>query len=87
MVSLTTFQGLLGIKAWKAREKKMLEKFWFSYRPQLQARDFKNTIQNNSKSQQLLSFLPATLTGMCTFINGNGIYDKVMGISHMSEKN
>lgn len=62
MVSPTTLRGLLGIKARKAREKKMLERFWFSHRPQLQARDFKNTTQDNSKSQQLPSFPRATLT-------------------------
>lgn len=76
MVSLTIFRGLLEIKAWKIREIKMLERFWFSYRLQLQARDFKNTTQDNSKSQQLPSFPRVTLIGMHTFINSNGICDR-----------
>lgn len=65
----------------------MLESFWFSHRPQLQARDFKKTTQDNFKSQQLPSFSRVTLTGIRTFINGNGICDEAMGISHTSEKN
>ena len=87
MVSLTTFRSLLAIKARKAREKKVLKRFWFSNRPQLPARYFKKTTQDDSKSQQLLSVPRATLTGMRTFINGNGICDEAMGISHTSEKN
>lgn len=81
MVSLTTFRSLLGIKALKAREKKKLERYWFSHRPQLLARHFKKA------TQQLPSVSGATLTGMRTFINGNEICDdsKAMEISHTSE--
>ena len=82
MVSLTAFRSLLGIKALKAQKKKEMERSWL-------ARYFKKTTQDRSKSQQLPSVPGATLTGMRTFINGNGICDesKAMEISHTSEKN
>ncbi len=50
MVSLTTFRSLLGIKARKARKKKMLKRFWFSHRPQQPAGYFKKTTQDDSKA-------------------------------------
>lgn len=89
MVSLTAFRSLLGIKALKAREKKKLESYWFSHRQQLLARHFKKTTQDESKSQQLPSVPSATLTGMRTFILGNGICDKskAMEMSPTLEKN
>lgn len=85
MVSLTAFRSLLGIKALKAREKKKSERSWFSHRPQLLARYFKKTKLEEPKSQQLPSVPGATLTGMRTFINGNGICDEAVEISHSSE--
>ena len=55
VVSHTTFRSLLGIKARKAREKKLRERSWFSHRPQLLARYFKKKAQDEPKSQQLPS--------------------------------
>ena len=88
MVSLTAFRSLLGIKALKARKKKKLESYLFSHRRQLLARHFKKTTQDRFKSQQLPTVPGATLTGMRTFINGNGICDesKEMEISPTLEK-
>ena len=76
MVSITGFRSLLGIKALKAREKKNMERSWFSHRPKLLARYFKKATQDESESEQLPSIPGATLTGMRTFINGNGIWDE-----------
>lgn len=76
MVSITAFRSLLGIKALKAREKKDMERFWFARRPKLPARYFKKATEDESESEQLPSIPGATLTGMRTFINGNGIWDE-----------
>lgn len=89
MVSLTAFRSMLGIKVLKAQEKKRLKRSWRSHRPQLLSRYFKKETQDEFKSQQLPSVPGATLTGMRTFINGNGIWDEsnAMGTTHKSGKN
>ena len=75
-VSITAFRSLLGIKASKARERKKRERFWFSQHRKLRARSFQKSTQDEPKTAQL-PFIPgATLTGIRTFINGNGIWDK-----------
>ena len=88
MVSITAFRSLLGIQALKVREKKRMERSWFLHRPRLLARYFKKDTSDESESQQLPSIPRATLTGMRTFINGNGIWDepKAMEMTHKSEK-
>ena len=75
-VSLTAFRSVLGIKALKAKDKKKLKRSWLSHRPQLLPRYFKKETQDESKAQELPSIPGATLTGMRTFINGNGIRDE-----------
>ena len=88
MVSITAFRSLLGIKALKERERQKMERPWFSYRPKPLARYFKKETQDESNSQKLPSVPGATLTGMRTFINGNGIWDEstALGMTHKSEK-
>lgn len=89
MVSLTAFRSLLGIKAQKAQEKKKLERSWPLHRPQLPARYFKKETQDEFNNSPKLPSIPgATLTGMRTFINDNGIWNesKPMGISHKTEQ-
>ena len=88
MVSITAFRSVLGIKALKAREKNKREQYWFSNRPKLLARYLKKATHDECKFEQLSSIPGATLTGMRTFIHGNGICDesKAIGITHMSEK-
>lgn len=88
MVSLTAFRSLLGIKAVKAQEKKKLERYWLLRRSRLLAKYFKKETQDEFKSQQLPSIPGATLTGMRTFINGNGTWNelKTMRLSHKSEQ-
>ena len=87
MVSITAFRSLLGIKALKSREKKKVERSWLSHRSKLLARYFKKATQDESESGQLPSIPRATLTGMRTFINGNGTWDesKAIGMTHKSE--
>lgn len=79
MVSVTAFRSLLGIKAQKAREKRK--------RSKLSVRYFKKTPQNESDLVQLPSIPGATLTGIRTFINGNGSWEdlRAMGMAHESE--
>ena len=86
MVSITAFRSLLGVKALKAREKR--ERSWFSHRPKLLARSFKKAPQNESEFAQLPSIPGATLTGVRTFIHGNGTWEdpRAMGMTHKSEK-
>ena len=88
MVSITAFRSLLGLKALKARKKKEMERSWFAHRPKLRARYFKKATEDESESEQLPSIPGATLTGMRTFIDGNGIWDKTMAMemTHQSEK-
>ena len=88
-VSITAFRSLLGIKALKARERKKRERSWFSHHQKLRARYFQKSTQDESKSGQLPSIPGATLTGIRTFINGNGILDKTkpMGMTHKSDEN
>ena len=78
MVSITAFRSVLGIKVLKARDKKKKERSWFSHRPKLLARYFKKQP----------SIPGAILTGMRTFIHGNGTWDesKAIGITQKSEK-
>lgn len=88
-VSVTSFRSILGIKARKAREKKRMERSWFSHRPKLMTRYSKKETKDEPRSQQLPSVPVVTLTGMRTFINGNGIWDesKAMGMTQKSGKN
>ena len=88
MVSLTAFRSILGIKILKAQEKKKLKRSWRSHHPQLLPRYFKKETQDESKTQQLPSIPGAALTGMRTFINGNGIWNESNAIetSHKSGK-
>lgn len=88
MVSLTAFRSMLGVNSLKAREKERMERSWFSNRPKLLARYFKKETQDESNSQQLPSIPGATLTGMRTFINHNGIWNesKAIEITNKSEK-
>ena len=88
MVSITAFRSVLGIKALKAREKNKREQYWFSNRPKLLARYLKKATQDECKFEQLPSIPGATLTGIRTFIHGNGICDesRAMGMTHKSEK-
>ena len=80
MVSVTAFRSLLGIKALKAREKRERSKLLVRY--------FKKTPQNESDLVQLPSIPGATLTGMRTFIHGNGSWEdaRAMGMTHKLEK-
>lgn len=80
MVSVTAFRSLLGIKAQKAREKRKQSKPLVRY--------FKKTPQNESDLVQLPSIPGATLTGMRTFIHGNGSWEdlRLMGMAHESER-
>lgn len=79
MLSVTAFRSLLGIKAQKAREKRKRSKVLVGY--------FKKTPQNVSDLEQLPSIPGATLTGIHTFINGNGSWEdlRTMGMAHESE--
>lgn len=88
MVSMTAFRALLGIKALKAREERKRERSWFSHHRKLRARYFKKATQDEFKSEQLPSIPGATLTGMRTFINGNGIWNasEAMEMTHKSEE-
>ena len=88
MVSITAFRSLLGIKVQKARDKNKREQYWFSNRPKLLARYFKKATPEEGKFEQLPSIPAATLTGMRTFIHGNGIWDEstAIGITHKPEK-
>lgn len=87
-VSITTFRSLLGLKALKAQKKKDMERSWFADRAKLRTRYFKKTTEVESESEQLPSIPGATLTGMRTFIDGNGIWDESMemGKTHQLEK-
>lgn len=87
-VSITAFRSLLGIKALKAREKEKRERSWFSPRAKLLTRYLKKETQGESEPEQLPSIPGATLTGMRTFIQSDGIWDesRAMGITHESEK-
>lgn len=89
MVSITAFRSLLGLKAQKTRKKKEMERSWFAHCPKLLARYFKKATEDESESEQLPSIPGATLTGMRTFIDGNGIWDEsmAMGMTHQSKKN
>lgn len=88
-VSITAFRSLLGIKALKAREKEKRERSWFSHRAKLLTRYLKKETQDEPEPEQLPSIPGATLTGMRTFIHGDGILDesRAMGMTHKSEKN
>lgn len=79
MVSVTAFRSLLGIEAQKAREKRKSKPL---------IRVFKKTSQNESDLVQLPSIPGATLTGIRTFINGNGSWQdlRAMGMAHESER-
>lgn len=87
-VSITAFRSLLGIKALKAREKEKRERSWFSHRAKLLTRYLKKETQDESEPEQLPSIPGVTLTGMRTFIHGDGILDesRAMGMTHKSEK-
>lgn len=76
MVSVTAFRSLLGIKAQKVREKRKQSKPLVRY--------FKKTPQKESDLVQLPSIPGATLTGMRTFIHGNGSWEdlRAMGMAH-----
>lgn len=89
MVSITAFRSLLGLKALKAQKKKEMERSWFADRAKQRTRYFKKTTEAKSESEQLPSIPGATLTGMRTFIDGNGIWDESMemGKIHQLEKN
>lgn len=65
-----------------------MERSKFSYRPKLLVRYIKRATQDESKSEQLPLVPGATLTGMHTFINSNGIWDepKSMGMANKLEK-
>lgn len=80
MISVTAFRSLLGIKAQKAREKRKQSKPLVRY--------FKKTPQNESDLVQLPSIPDATLTGMRTFIHGNGSWEdlRAMGTAHKPHK-
>ena len=88
MVSITGFRSLLGIKVSKARERKKRERFWYSQHQKLRARYFQKPTHDEPKTGQLPSIPGATLTGIRTFINGNGIWDKSkpMGMTHQSDE-
>ncbi len=88
MVSLTAFRSMLGIKSLQARERERAERSWLLHRPKLLVRYFKKETEDKSKSQQLPSVPRATLTGVRTFINGNGISNesKAMGMTYQSGK-
>ena len=88
-VSITGFRSLLGIKVSKARERKKRERFWYSQHQKLRARYFQKPTHDEPKTGQLPSIPGATLTGIRTFINGNGIWDKSnpMGMTHKSDEN
>ena len=80
MVSTTAFRSLLGLKARKAQKKTVVRRYWIAHRPQLLARHFKKATEDESESEQLPSIPGATLTGMRTFIDGEGIWDKSMAM-------
>ncbi len=79
MVSITAFRSLLGLKAQKAQEKKAKERYWYTHRPKLLAY-FNKTTEDKSESAQLPSLPGATLTGMRTFSDRDGIWDDSMAI-------
>ena len=83
MVSISAFRSLLGIKALKAREKNNRERYWFSHRPKLLAKNFKKATQNEYEFENLPSIPGATLTGMRTFIEGCEIWDKSWAIERI----
>lgn len=88
MVSITAFRSLLGIKAMKGCEKEKRERSWFSHRARLLTRYLKKETQVESEPEQLPSIPGATLTGMRTFIHGDGTWDesRAMGMTHKSKK-
>ena len=57
-----------------------MESSWFANCPKLLARYVKNAAEDECESEQLPSIPGATLTGMRTFINGNGICDEPMAM-------
>lgn len=87
-VSITAFRSLLGVKALKARERKKRERFWFSHHQKLGARYFQKSTQEEPTAGQLVSIPGATLTGIRTFINDNGIRDKSkpMEMTHKADE-
>lgn len=78
MVSTTAFRSLLGLKAQKAQKKKVAERYWVARRPQLLARYSKKATEDESEYEQLSSIPSASLTGMRTSTDGEGIWDKSM---------
>ena len=91
-VSITAFRSLLGIKALKARERKKRERSWFSHHQQkLRARYFQKSTQDEEPTLGQLPSIPtATLTGIRTFINDNGVgilgNSEPMGMTHNSDE-
>lgn len=86
-VSITAFRSLLGIKALKSRERKIRERSWFSHHQRkLRARYFQKSTQDEPTLGQLPSIPAATLTGIRTFINDNGVgilgNSEPMGMTH-----
>lgn len=90
-VSITAFRSLLGIKALKSRERKNRERSWFSHHQQkIRARYFQKSTQDEPTLGQLPSIPAATLTGIRTFINDNGVgilgNSEPMGMTHNSDE-